>query len=63
VHPIAAVENEFSLLYRSEAKEMRRTTAELDIAFVAYSPLGRGLLTAKVEDPAGLPETDTVLHY
>jgi aryl-alcohol dehydrogenase-like predicted oxidoreductase len=59
VHPIAAVENEFSLLYRSEAEETRRTTAELDIAFVAYSPLGRGLLTAKVEDPAGLPETDT----
>lgn len=59
VHPIAAVENEFSLLYRSEAEETRRTTRELGIALVAYSPLGRGLLTAKVADPAGLPETDT----
>jgi aryl-alcohol dehydrogenase-like predicted oxidoreductase len=59
VHPIAAVENEFSLLYRREAEETRRTTVELDIAFVAYSPLGRGFLTDNVEDPAGLPETDT----
>jgi aryl-alcohol dehydrogenase-like predicted oxidoreductase len=59
VHPIAAVENEFSLLYRSEAEETRPTTCELGITFIAYSPLGRGLLTAKVEDPAGLADTDT----
>jgi aryl-alcohol dehydrogenase-like predicted oxidoreductase len=59
VHPIAAVENEFSLLYRSEAEETRGVTRELGIAFIAYSPLGRGLLTAKVADPNGLEETDT----
>ncbi len=59
VHPIAAVENEFSLLYRSEGDETRRTTLELGISFIAYSPLGRGLLTAKVEDPGSLAETDT----
>jgi aryl-alcohol dehydrogenase-like predicted oxidoreductase len=59
VHPIAAVQNEFSLLYRSEADETRHTTQDLGIAFVAYSPLGRGLLTAKVEDPARLSEGDT----
>jgi aryl-alcohol dehydrogenase-like predicted oxidoreductase len=47
VHPIAAVQTEFSLLYRTEAEETRRVTRELGIAFVAYSPLGRGLLTAK----------------
>jgi aryl-alcohol dehydrogenase-like predicted oxidoreductase len=58
VHPIAAVQNEFSLLYRAEGEETRRTTRELDIAFVAYSPLGRGLLTAKIADPASLSETD-----
>src|ERR1700716_1330293 len=45
VHPIAAVQTEFSLLYRAEAEETRRVTRELGIAFVAYSPLGRGLLT------------------
>jgi aryl-alcohol dehydrogenase-like predicted oxidoreductase len=59
VHAIAAVQNEFSLLYRVEAEETRRTTVELGISFVAYSPLGRGLLTAKVEDPQTVSETDT----
>jgi len=58
VHPIAAVQNEFSLLYRSEAEETRRTTVELGIAFVAYSPLGRGLLTAKIADVAALSDND-----
>jgi len=59
VHHIAAVQNEYSLLYRVEAEETLRTTRELGIAFVAYAPLGRGLLTAKVEETAGLAETDT----
>src|SRR6202453_593345 len=42
VHPLAAVQNEFSLLYRPDGEEMLKTTRELNIAFVAYSPLGRG---------------------
>jgi aryl-alcohol dehydrogenase-like predicted oxidoreductase len=58
VHPIAAVQNEYSLLYRIEAEETLRTTRELGITFVAYSPLGRGLLTAEVEDPATLADND-----
>jgi aryl-alcohol dehydrogenase-like predicted oxidoreductase len=58
VHPIAAVQNEFSLLYRSEAEETLRTTRELGIGFVAYSPLGRGLLTGVVEDPNKMAESD-----
>jgi len=45
VHPISAVQTEYSLLYRIEAEETRRTTRELGIGFVAYSPLGRGFLT------------------
>ncbi len=59
VHRIAAIQNEYSLLYREEAEETLRTTRELGIAFVAYAPLGRGLLTAKIEEPSGLAETDT----
>lgn len=59
VHPIAAVENEYSLLYRNEGEETRGITRDRGIAFIAYSPLGRGLLTAKVEDPSGLAESDT----
>jgi aryl-alcohol dehydrogenase-like predicted oxidoreductase len=45
VHPIAAVQTEYSLLYREEAEETRKTTTELGISFVAYAPLGRGFLT------------------
>jgi aryl-alcohol dehydrogenase-like predicted oxidoreductase len=59
VHCIAAVQNEYSLLYRVEAEETLLTTRELGIAFVAYAPLGRGLLTAQIEETAGLAETDT----
>ncbi|HEY4252278.1 MAG TPA: aldo/keto reductase [Roseomonas sp.] len=48
VHPIAAVQTEYSLLYREEAEETRRTTRALGIGFVAYSPLGRGFLTGAI---------------
>ncbi len=49
VHPITAVQTEYSLLYRSEAEETRQTTKELGISFVAYSPLGRGFLTGAIQ--------------
>ena len=49
VHPIAAVQTEYSLLYREEAEETRKTTTELGISFVAYSPLGRGFLTGAIK--------------
>jgi aryl-alcohol dehydrogenase-like predicted oxidoreductase len=58
IHPIAAIQNEFSLLYRVEAEETLRTTRELGIAFVAYAPLGRGLLTAHVDPLESLAEDD-----
>ncbi len=58
VHPIAAVQSEYSLLYRVEAEETLQTTRALGIAFVAYSPLGRGLLTGAVRQPSDIPEGD-----
>jgi aryl-alcohol dehydrogenase-like predicted oxidoreductase len=58
VHPIAAVQIEYSLLYRADAEETLRTTRELGIAFVAYSPLGRGLLTGQVQGAGDIPEGD-----
>ena len=50
VHPIAAVQTEYSLLYRAEAEATRVTTRKLGIGFVAYSPLGRGFLTGALTD-------------
>jgi aryl-alcohol dehydrogenase-like predicted oxidoreductase len=50
VHPIAAVQTEYSLLYRSEAEETRATTRALGIGFVAYAPLGRGFLTGAIRE-------------
>jgi aryl-alcohol dehydrogenase-like predicted oxidoreductase len=52
VHPIAAVQTEYSLLYRAEAEETRKTTLALGIGFVGYSPLGRGFLTGAIRDLA-----------
>jgi aryl-alcohol dehydrogenase-like predicted oxidoreductase len=56
VHPIAAVQTEYSLLYRVEAEATRQVTRELGIAFVAYAPLGRGFLSGTIntlEDVGG----------
>jgi aryl-alcohol dehydrogenase-like predicted oxidoreductase len=56
VHPIAALQTEYSLWTRDPEDEVLKTTRELGIAFVAYSPLGRGFLTGqfkKFEDLAG----------
>jgi aryl-alcohol dehydrogenase-like predicted oxidoreductase len=59
VHPISAVQSEYSLLYREEATETRELTRELGIAFVAYAPLGRSLLTGDIPDFANLAPGDT----
>jgi aryl-alcohol dehydrogenase-like predicted oxidoreductase len=53
-HPIAAVQTEYSLLYRTEAEETRATTRELGITFVAYAPLGRGFLTGALKTLADI---------
>ena len=49
VHPISAVQTEYSLLYRTEAEETQETTQQLGIGFVAYAPLGRGFLTGVIK--------------
>ena len=59
VHPIAAVQSEYSLLYREVGEETRATTRELGIAFVAYAPLGRSLLAGVVPDLNNLDAGDT----
>ena len=63
VHPIAAVQNEFSLLYRKEGEETLRATRELGITLVAYAPLGRSLLTGSVHGKQDLPEGDRRLAH
>jgi len=63
VHPIAAVQNEYSLLYRKEGEETLRATRELGITLVAYAPLGRSLLTGSVHGKADLPEGDRRLQH
>jgi len=63
VHPIAAVQNEFSLLYRKEGEETLRATRELGITLVAYAPLGRSLLTGSVHGKEDLAEGDRRLAH
>jgi aryl-alcohol dehydrogenase-like predicted oxidoreductase len=57
-HPLAAVQSEYSLLYREQAEETLQTTRALGISYVAYSPLGRSLLTGAVRSAADIPEGD-----
>jgi len=63
VHPIAAVQNEYSLLYRKEGEETLRATRELGITLVPYAPLGRSMLTGTVHGKADLPEGDRRLQH
>lgn len=60
-HPLAAVQSEFSLIYRVEAEQIYETTSELGISFVAYSPLGRGILTDQYVNAETVDENDP--HY
>jgi len=58
-HPIAAVQSEYSLLYREVGEETRAATRDLGISFVAYAPLGRSLLAGVVPDFNNLAPGDT----
>jgi aryl-alcohol dehydrogenase-like predicted oxidoreductase len=63
IHPITAVQNEYSLLYRKEGEETLKATRELGITLVPYSPLGRSMLTGTVRGKADLPEGDRRLQH
>jgi aryl-alcohol dehydrogenase-like predicted oxidoreductase len=58
VHPITAVQSEYSLWTRDPETEVLGVCRELGIGFVPYSPLGRGFLTGKIQKPEDLPKDD-----
>jgi aryl-alcohol dehydrogenase-like predicted oxidoreductase len=58
VHPITAVQSEYSLWTRDPEDDILSTLRELGIGFVAYSPLGRGFLTGQIRSLDDLPEDD-----
>ena len=58
VHPIAALQSEYSIMTRDAEYEVLETCRELDIAFVAYSPLARALATGTITDQSQLATND-----
>ena len=63
IHPITALQSEYSLLYRAEAEETLPTLRGLGVSFVAYSPLGRSLLTGQIQKPQDIPQGDRRLAH
>src|SRR5437870_4857551 len=61
--PITAVQTELSLWSRDAEAEVLPTVRELGIAYVAYSPLGRGFLTGQIKSPEDFPEDDFRRHH
>ena len=59
IHPISALQSEYSLFSRDVEAEILPTVRELGIGFVAYSPLGRGLLAGVYKSLADLPDNDS----
>jgi aryl-alcohol dehydrogenase-like predicted oxidoreductase len=58
VYPITALQTEYSLMTRDAETDVLPVTRELGIGFVAYSPLGRGVLSGAIERPSDLPAND-----
>lgn len=59
VHPVSALQSEYSLFTRDVEDEVLPTVRELGIGFVPYSPLGRGFLTGRWRSLDDMPEDDT----
>jgi aryl-alcohol dehydrogenase-like predicted oxidoreductase len=58
VHPVSALQTEYSLFSRDPEQELLATVRELGIGFVAYSPLGRGFLSGQITSPDDFAEDD-----
>ena len=58
VHPITALQSEYSLWWRKPELEVIPTLEELGIGFVPFSPLGRGFLTGKIDDKTTFDKSD-----
>ena len=63
VHPITALQTEYSLWSRDPEAEILPMVRELGIGFVAYSPLGRGFLSGRFRSPSDFPEDDFRRHH
>ena len=67
VQPVTALQSEYSLWFRDHEKEILPTIEELGIGLVAYSPLGKGFLTGKIDEiddarEHGLPQHAAAFH-
>jgi aryl-alcohol dehydrogenase-like predicted oxidoreductase len=62
VHPVAALQTEYSVFTRDPEQEILPTCRGLGITFVAYSPLGRGFLTGTIKDTSDLSQDDYRLN-
>jgi len=58
VHPIAALQTEYSFWSRDPEGEILETCRQLGIGFVAYNPLGRDFLTGRFKTVEGIPQDD-----
>ena len=63
VHPIAALQTEYSLWSRDPETKVLETCRQLGIGFVAYSPLGRGFLTGRFQTQDAIPQDDWRRHH
>ena len=58
VHPITALQSEYSIWVRDIEKQIMTTCRELEVAVIPYSPLGRGFLTGKLSGPGQFGDSD-----
>ena len=63
IHPIAALQSEYSLWFREPETAVLPVCRELGVCFVPFSPLGRGFLTGAVNDPENLDKNDMRRHF